>query len=314
MELLDTYRGLADESRLRILHILSHGHFNVQELTTILELSQSTVSHHLKILQQAHLADVHREGTWAYYSANGKNPNSVQSKISNHFLDLVRSASDQELSELIEADKNAINSILDKRREEAKRYFEQIAPAWRKVRESADGHASYLDELVAAIPSDLILLELGCGSGALFEKILPRKAGTIGVDYSQAMLDEARNNLGKQAKNVDLRLGYLEHLPLADQSVEIVAAYMVLHHVAQPLDALKDAHRVLKPGGKLAILDLCSHKNELMRERYADLWLGFSPKQFESWCETAGFSSCSSKVLGSAEEAFILTANKKGKL
>ncbi|NDC39648.1 MAG: class I SAM-dependent methyltransferase, partial [Proteobacteria bacterium] len=112
---------------------------------------------------------------------------------------------------------------------------------------------SFLDELASRIPEDEILLELGCGSGALFEKILPRAAATIGVDSSPAMLEQARKVAGKD--KVDLRLGLLEHLPVADESVDRAVAYMVFHHVAEIERALADTLRVLRPGGTLMLVE-----------------------------------------------------------
>src|SRR5690606_34972318 len=152
-----------------------------------------------------------------------------------------------------------IQNILAGRRERAREYFDAVADRWNKIRDAACMHGSLIDELATRIPAEGALLELGCGSGALLERILPRKDETIGVDYSHAMLAEARKSLGKNAAKVDLRLGYLEHLPVPDQSVDIAAAFMVFHHVAEPREALRDVRRVLRKGGRLIAIDLTSH-------------------------------------------------------
>lgn len=307
---LDVYRTLADESRLRLLHVLSSGRFNVQELTSILELSQSTISHHLKVLQSCGLATVEREGTWAYYSLAEHGETDVPSLIAANFLEIAKSAQDRELQRVLSSDRKRIETVLAQRREMARSFFDRVAPSWRDLREDAGGRVEYLDALIKELDPGDRLLELGCGSGALFERILPRKGKTIGVDYSEQMLEQARSHLGSRASSVDLRLGYLEHLPLGDESVDTVVSHMVMHHIPHPLEALKDALRVLRSEGRLLILDLTAHQNELMRERFADLWLGFDPAQFKRWVKQAGFAGAHVKLLGAKKDAFILTAVK----
>ncbi|RMG41677.1 MAG: methyltransferase domain-containing protein, partial [Candidatus Dadabacteria bacterium] len=274
MGIIETYKALADESRLRLVHCLSQGMFNVQELTSVLGLGQSTVSHHLKILHQAGIATSRREGTHIYYTLSHQDSEKAPAAIINNFLDISTSNLNG-LEPAFSSDREKLSQILNKRREEAHSFFEKVAAEWKSLREKQE-RRSYLQELINEIKPDETLLELGCGSGALLEKILPRTGETIGVDYSQAMLNECAENLREHRDSVDLRLGYLEHLPLADASADTAVAYMVMHHLPEPLRAFMDAFRVLRAGGRLIIVDLMEHHDETMRERYADIWLGFN--------------------------------------
>ncbi|MCO6430608.1 MAG: metalloregulator ArsR/SmtB family transcription factor [Deltaproteobacteria bacterium] len=310
MELIDSLKALADESRLRLLNLLSRGHFNVQEITSILGSSQSTVSHHLKVLQNIGIAKSHREGTWIYYTLDTSAENSVAQKISQVILEISASDQDKELRALIGRDNRSITAVLDKRRDRSRMFFEANAAKWDEIRKGMPDDEALMAAVLEQIPAEATLLELGCGSGALFEKALPRTGKSIGVDNSQAMLDEAFQRLSRHRPQLDLRLGNLEHLPVGDCSIDCIAAYMVMHHIAKPIEALKEAYRVAKPGGSLIVADLCSHSNEFMRERYSDLWLGFDVDEFEGWAQDCGFKDIKSKTFGEDLKVFLLTCIK----
>lgn len=311
MSSLAVLKALSDESRLRLVHVLGDGPFNVQELTNILSLSQPTVSHHLKVLERAGIARSKREGTWIYYGlVNGDAKGSPASEITQSFLSSTERETDSSLKDYFSSDKRKAESVLARRRDSAHRYFESVAQSWKRVRTEAHGGDIPLNLLIQEIPSDASLVELGCGSGALLERLLPRSGRTIGVDYSQSMLDEANQNLKALGLSVETRLGALEHLPLADGSVDIALAYMVLHHLSDPKEALRDTYRVLRPGGKLVIVDLTKHHDEGMRERFADLWLGFEPKDFKEWLTGLGFINSRVTLFGEKKEIFLLVSNK----
>ncbi|MFM1848837.1 MAG: hypothetical protein RL417_2311 [Pseudomonadota bacterium] len=310
MELLEAYKALADESRLRLIHILSDGYFNVQELTSILGISQPTISHHLKVLQGAGITSSYKEGTWTYHKLMGNEAGTPAPAVAHNFLKLAASSSMNGHTAIFARDKAAIGEILARRRDASHRYFESVASNWKEIRREAQGDTAYFSELESLIPPSATLLELGCGSGALLEALLPRDGKTIGVDYSRAMLDEAKRNLGEKASGVELRLGELEHLPLADESVDVAVACMVLHHIAQPKNVILEAARVLKRGGHLIIVDLMRHTNEYMRERFADLWLGFELPEIERWLTASRLSSPNAKILGERKEVFIVSTLK----
>lgn len=314
MSLVEIYKALSDESRMRIVNILSRGYFNVQELTTILHLSQSTISHHLKTLQSASIAKSHKEGTWAYYTLCTSQESTLPFRVTQELVKVIESPSLNGDAETFQRDIAALTAMLHSRRDQGQKFFDSVAGRWKQLRDEAQpevqGDVPYLEKVAECIPHSAHLLEVGCGTGALLERILPRSGITIGVDYSQAMLDEARKNLCARASGVDLRLGYLEHLPLADSSIEIGVGCMVFHHLATPKDALKDLFRCLRPGGSLIIVDLVNHTNEYMRERFADLWMGFEPKEFESWLIDVGFKEVTTSKIGEKKEVFMVQARK----
>lgn len=310
MDIVDTYKALADHSRLRLIAALARGRFNVGELTSALEMRQPTVSHHLKILIQTGIADNQREGTWAYYSLKESSEENLASTVINQCLKLLDSEADPELYQQIAADRAALSAILSNRRDRALDYFETVAPKWSDLRKGAVSSEEYLSILEELLTPDGSLLELGCGTGTFLSKILPRSGPTIGVDYSQAMLQQCRTNLGELSDQVDLRLGYIEHLPVGDDSIDIALAHMVLHHIAKPEEALLDIFRVLRPGGTLLVVDLLAHKNEYMREQFADLWLGFEPKQLGAMVSQLGFDQSRIEILGERDEVFLLRSVK----
>lgn len=310
MTLLDIYKCLSDESRLRIIAVLNHGIFNVQELTSILGLSQSTISHHLKTLQSCNIVKSEKDGTWAYYTLRRDNTSAPSYRAASGFLELLGDPAVGTIDEMIKGDLKSVEMVQARRRDKAKTFFDSVAPEWKHLRTEAQGDTSYMDELIRYLPSYADILELGCGSGALLERILPRKGKTIGVDYSEAMLDAARSTLGSLAKGVDFRLGYLEHLPIGDASVDLTVTCMVLHHLTNPREAIKDTWRVLKPGGEFLVVDLVKHEREEMREKYADLWLGFDPAEFQAWLAEEGFRDTEVKILGKNQEVFLLKSVK----
>ncbi len=305
MDITQIYKAMADETRLRIVHALSEASLNVQELQKIIGGAQSNISHHLRILEQSGVIKRRSEGTWNFYSLS--NETSLPSLITQNFVSLIANNLNGQTRTFLN-DKQSLTKLIEKRREEARAFFDSVAPKWKELRDEMIDSRSYLNTLKSAIPTDGTLLELGCGSGILLKELLPRKGTTIGVDYSQAMLDEAKGNLVNLS--IDLRLGYLEHLPVPDSSIDIALCHMVLHHLTAPIEALKDAHRVLNPHGSLIVVDLTSHQNEKMRELYADRWLGFDPAEFEKWAKEAGFKKIKISHLGENKEAFLFKAEK----
>jgi len=304
---VEIFKAMADESRLRLVHALSRNSFNVQELTAIIQLGQSTISHHLKTLQSAGIVAGRREGTWVYYTlANGSGP-ALAHSITEEFLN---QSTQDELSPTLSEDSARINEALAQRRDRARTYFDTVAPRWSELRSQGIDHTTHLQELAKRIPAKADLLELGCGSGALLSQITPRPGTTIGVDFSQAMLAEAKKVL---PKDVELRLGYLEHLPLADESVDIAVAYMVFHHLANPLEALRDTFRVLRRGGVFVIVDLLKHAKEEMRDQFADQWLGFDPNQLQGWAKQAHFCKARAEV-SEARDVFMFTCEKGNRI
>lgn len=309
MELLAVYKCLADESRLRVLSALRTAALNVQELTQILSLSQPTISHHLRVLQTASLVHSKKDGTRVYYSLAPDG--AVAKRLVQPFLDLMPEVLPGSLGRQLSDDMALVRRILEGRRDSAWKFFETTGTKWNSLREDAQRNVPYLQELAKKIPQELRIAELGCGTGSLLAAILPRRGTTIAVDYSPAMLEAARGALGATAREVDFRLGYIEHLPIPDASLELAICSMVFHHLADPVRAIREVGRVLDVGGQLLIADLTSHTDEALRERYAHLWLGFDPSEMGEWLKQEGFEISEVSLFGEREEVFFLTACKR---
>jgi ubiquinone/menaquinone biosynthesis C-methylase UbiE len=281
--MLETLKALSDLSRLRLTAILLRGEFTVQELTRIMGMGQSKVSWHLKILTDASLLTVKRQGTWSYYRIGE----------TNRFFSSVRDAVERELEQLPErsADLAAVSSVLEERRRKSQEFFDRHARQWDELSSTLLPLPDYRERLLAVVPAGVKLLEIGVGTGALLMDLAGKGREIIGVDHSPAMLEEARRRLLQSGvKGIDLRLGEMAHLPLPDRSVDCVIANMVLHHAADPLAVIIETGRVLIAGGLLVIADLARHEREAARDQLADQWLGFEDEELAGWLVSAGFA------------------------
>lgn len=268
-------------------------------------IPQSNVSHHLKSLQRVGLIEHKNQGTWKFYSLSSAD--SVSSRVATNFIDIAKEGLNG-FGPTLNRDRTLVAEMLEGRRSESRTYFDKVASEWRDLRDSIADSRTYLNEIKNEIPSKGSLIELGCGSGILLTQLMPRTGNTIGIDYSPAMLAEAKQNLSEF--NVDLRLGYLEYLPAPDSSADIALSHMVLHHVQNPADALREAFRVIKPTGKLIIIDLVEHEDERLRDVFSHRWLGFNANELSDLTKKAGFTSTKIKLLDEKKKVFMLTATK----
>lgn len=306
MLMLETLKALADSSRLRLVAVLMRGEFTVQELTRILGMGQSRISRHLKILLEAGILDVKRQGTWSYYRVGGRSP----------FFAVIRPALEGRFGGLDghDADMAALTSVLDERRRRSQEFFERHARQWDALAREVLPTADYLSTLAAAVPDCETMLEVGLGTGRLLAVLKARAHWVVGVDHSPAMLEEARRLIATQGLGgVELRLGEMTHLPLCNGECQVALLNMVLHHAALPSEVLSELGRVLVPGGTLLIADLVRHSRDWVRERLADQWLGFEREELSGWLAAAGFVVKNYTVVpgaGEALEVFILMAQR----
>lgn len=282
--MLAILKSLADPCRLRLVAVLMRGEFTVQELTRILRLGQSRISRHLKILTDAGVLTVKRQGTWSYYRvAEGEG-----------FFTSICPALERELDTLPQrdADLSGVAAVLEERRSKSRSFFDRHAAEWDDLARALLPMPDYRERLLSLVPEGEVVLEVGIGTGSLVPHLAARSSKLIGVDHSPAMLDEARRRLeGAGEGKIDLRLGEMTHLPLPDRSVGVAVANMVLHHAADPGAVLREMARVLRPGGVLVLADLARHEREWVRERLADQWLGFGEEELEGWLQAAGFAA-----------------------
>ncbi len=298
--ILTLYKALADPTRLRLIAILVRGEFTVQELVEILAMGQSRVSRHLKILHEAGVVRVKREGTWAYYRLASEN------QLIADQLPMLRS----HLEELpdVRTDAEAIARVLARRRERSQTFFDAHASRWDELARELVPTPDYQAQLFASIAPCSTLVEVGVGTGALLEHLSDRADTLIGIDHSPAMLKAARERVGKlQLDKIELRLGEMEHLPVEAASVDGLVLHMVLHHAPAPEIVLREAARVLRSGGQVTIVDLLRHQQEWVRDRLADQWLGFVCSELAQWCDQCDFVEVDcTEVAGCKQEYAIV--------
>lgn len=298
--MLTLFKALADASRLRLIAVLLHGEFTVQELTRIFGMGQSRISHHLKILTEAGILAVKRQGTWSYYRVS--QANTIFATILSSFqpeLDLMPERP---------GDLAAVTAVLEERRRRSLEFFDQYARQWDDLARTLLPVPEYRQRLLVQIPVGSTVLEIGIGTGNLLTELAKRGTRVIGVDHSPAMLEEARHRLlAGEVSGVELRLGEMTHLPLPDAAVGCVVANMVLHHAASPPAVLAEIRRVLAPGGTLLLADLARHEREWAREKLADQWLGFGAEELSGWLTGAGFAHvCCERLTGMAGQVEVL--------
>jgi len=287
------FKALSDESRLRIFTLLLDHELNVNEIVNVLEMGQSRISRHLKILNDSGLINYRRDGLWSFYSvpSNGKMQDFIKgvSGVLNE-------------SEWKQADSDKAVNIIEERTKQTQKLFNSLAPEWEKIKKDLIGSLDINAEIISEIDDCDISADLGCGIGDLVFMLKGKSDKVIGVDNSPKMLEKARKYINKykdnnkpleeadfENKEFDFRIGELEHLPLRDMEADCVVINMVLHHLNYPLLGLKEANRVLKKSGALLVVDLGKHKNENMRTKYGDRWLGFKQSELEEWFLKAGF-------------------------
>jgi len=278
--LLDQLPALVDPTRVRLLHVLAQHELTVGELCSVVQLPQSTVSRQLRTLSDESWVTTRAEGTSRYYRMNPDLGDSARQLWDLVAIDL---ASDQQAI----AHAERVRAVLAKRRMRSREFFAEAARDWEKIRESVFGERASLIGLVGLVDDEWIVGDLGCGTGHLTRLLAPFVRRVIGVDASAAMLDQARVNIGI-TPNVELRSGELENLPLENHSLDAAILALVLHNVADPIVALREAVRVLRPGGRLLMLDMMSHDRDDLRQRLGHVWQGFSRDQVITWMQQAG--------------------------
>ena len=281
-DLLQIHKALADETRLRLLRLLSRSPLNVNEVIDILRMGQSRISRHLRILAEAGLVTRRREGTWIYYE---RSPDPDDKLVADMLL-LV--GEHEHALPHFEPDMQRMEAAIERRRQQTRSFFDSRRDGDELRHRSLEG-AYYRRVALSLLPERCeTILDLGTGSGLLLPALLERADRVIAVDASTTMLEMARASAGADVDRCDFRLGDLEHLPVRDGEADAVMACMVLHHVSTPAVALEEAWRALGAGGELAIVDLARHDDESLRE-LADLWLGFQPAQMRRWLKASGF-------------------------
>jgi ubiquinone/menaquinone biosynthesis C-methylase UbiE/DNA-binding transcriptional ArsR family regulator len=281
--LLTGLRAAGEETRLRVLALLRHGDLTVSDLTDILGQSQPRISRHLKLLHEAGLVERYREGAYVFYALGRDRPAAALGQSMLALLDRAdrRVARDLERLGAVRAARDAA----------AAEYFGSVAADWDRIRSLhvSEGEVERaIREAVGPDPIDAHL-DIGTGTGRLVELFAPQTRRSVGVDLSYDMLAVARANLERgQHRHVQVRPGDVYALPFEDASFDLVTLHQVLHYLEEPGRALAEAARVLRPGGRLLVVDFAPHELEFLRAEHAHRRLGFATDQIRAWLADAG--------------------------
>ncbi|WP_042119281.1 ArsR/SmtB family transcription factor [Rhizobium etli] len=281
--LVDVLKAAGEPTRLRLLALLDAGDLTVTDLTEILGQSQPRISRHLKLLGEAELIERYQEGAWAYFrlKQDGKAAMLVRA--------LLKHVSENDATVLRDGERLA--AVKRQRAERAQAYFSRNAAEWDELRRL---HAA--DEEVDAAVIRLLgnqpidsLLDLGTGTGRILELLAGLYRRAVGVDASRDMLSVARANLDKsRITKATVRHADILNLPFEGQDFDLVTIHQVLHFFDQPEIAIAEAARMLRPGGRLVVIDLAPHTLEYLRDEHAHVRLGFSHQAMSDWLRKAG--------------------------
>lgn len=279
-------RVLSEPTRLRMLLLLEEG-LTVAELQEILGMGQSRISAHLGQLKRAGLAVDRRVGKNIFYTPSG-----MADPLVTQVLELAA----RELPEA-ESDQEALALALQKRKDRAAAYFNALAGKFGRTYIPGRSWQALAHALLHLMPP-MVIADLGAGEGTLSQLLARSARQVIAVDNSEKMV-EFGANLAKEHgfANLEYRLGDLEAPPIDSESVDVALFSQALHHAARPPRAIEAAFRIVRPGGKVVILDLLRHSHEEARERYAHLWLGFSEPELHRMLREAGFVGIQSSVV-----------------
>jgi ubiquinone/menaquinone biosynthesis C-methylase UbiE len=281
-------RVVADPNRLRILLLLQGEELSVAELQEILAMGQSTISTHLSQLKQAELVEDRRTGKSSLYRLKIDPSESILGGLLK-----------QAKSEIPEAapDRAAMRRVVKKRQDKMRSFFDSVAGRLGKDYVPGKSWKGVAEAFLRLMPP-LVIADLGAGEGAFALLLAERAAKVIAVDTSARMIEVGRDQAQRHGvKNVDYRLGDMEEIPIGDAEVDLVFFSQSLHHALHPERAVHEASRILKPGGRVVILDLVKHRFEEARELYADEWLGFGETELETMLENAGFSNVQTSIV-----------------
>ena len=314
--LLDSLGALSDPTRCRMLLVLERNELTVGELADVLQLPQSTVSRHLKVLSETGWVGSRRDGTSRFYSLDAA---AVPGQASEPgALETVWALARGQVAGRPGAaqDQRRLTSVLARRASRSQTFFASSAGQWDRLREDLFGGDFFLRGLLGLADDRWTVGDLGCGTGIVTAALAPFVARVIAVDASDEMLAAARARLD-DAPNVDLRRGVLESLPIDAGALDAVTLMLVLHHVADPAAALEEAARVLNPGGRLVLVDMLPHDREEYKQQMGHVWLGFGVEQITKLMEGAGFEGIRVHALPAASAAkgpalFVGTGRKSG--
>lgn len=282
-DIVTALKAAAEPTRLRILLLLAASELSVKDLTLVLGQSQPRISRHLKLLAEAGLVERFREGSWAYFHVSDR---SAGGRLALDILSLVDPG-----DRIIARDRERAEALKCEREATAQAYFQSHAADWDRIRSLHVAEQDVEQAIVDALgPGPFkLLVDLGTGTGRILELLADRYERGLGFDLNNAMLAYARSNLARaNLARAQVRHGDIYDLSLPDDIADAVVMHQVLHFLSEPALAIREAARVLAPGGRLLIVDFAPHELEFLREQHAHDRLGFPPSQVENWMKDAG--------------------------
>lgn len=281
--ILDHLSALADATRSRILLLLERRELTVSEICAVVQLPQSTVSRHLKALADTGWVSARSESTSnAYTMTRELDPSARRLWL------LVREQVGPTPAAV--QDQRRLQSALAERGTKSREFFSSSAGQWDRMRDELFGDRFHLAAFAALADASWVVGDLGCGTGQVSAALAPFVRRVVAVDGSAAMLQAARRRL-HSLDNVDLRRGEIEALPIDDARLDAAVLVLVLHHIPEPPKALAEVARVLKPGGRILLVDMLPHDRESYRQQMGHVWLGFSEDHTARLLTEAGFDA-----------------------
>ena len=309
---LSYFKALADETRVRLMHVLLHHELSVNEIVALMDMGQSRISRHLKILTDSGMIECRRDGAWAFYSAAAAGP-------AARFTHAIRPFFQAETR--LARDLEKASDLVKHRGIQSRNFFNAIAGQWNALQQKVLGNFDLNGAILGCINDYMgdraddcrLAVDLGCGTGELLLGLSKKSGFAVGIDSSRKMLDQAEKLLSPLASNVELRLGELEHLPVGNSEADLAVISMVMHHLPSPERVTLEVARILKKNGLFVIADFDKHTDETMREKYGDRWLGFSPEDIRTILNNSGFEALNIKTFQVQQSILlnITTARKR---
>jgi ubiquinone/menaquinone biosynthesis C-methylase UbiE len=295
-----TLKAAAEATRLRLLMLIAEAELTVTDLTAILRQSQPRLSRHLRLLAEAGLVQRHREGSWAFF------------RLGEHggAADIARTliARLDPNDPMIARDRERLSAVRASRAAAAQNYFRRHAAEWDRIRQLHVADAAVEAAVCAALDGVPIrsLLDLGTGTGRMLELFAGKIERGLGLDLSLDMLALAREHLDRPGfKHCSVRHGDIYDLPLPRDSFDAVIIHQVLHFLDDSGRAIREAARVLRPGGRLLVIDFAPHDMEFLRDEHAHRRLGFAAETVTQWIEAAGLDFINQQTLAPGPQAKI---------
>jgi len=292
---LKSLRALSDPTRLRIVALLEKDELSVNELQEVTRLGQSRISTHLGLLADCALVKSRREGKRTFYKLNPQ-----ADSVASEFIQLAIRGS----KELAEHGDDQINlkRVLARRKEQAQVFFNQVAGRFDRVYGPGRSWQAFGHLLLRILPA-ITVADLGSGEGLLSELLARRCKKVIAVDNSEKIVAFGAAKAKKNGlKNLEFRRGDLQNPPIEAGSVDLVILSQALHHAGNPAEAIAAAHRILRSGGQILILDLLKHNFDRARDIYGDQWPGFAECDLHRWLEAAGFKKIEISIVAAEEQ------------